>query len=414
MPDFSVIGGGIAGLVVARRLAIAGRTVVLYEASDRLGGTIATHTVGGIDMDAGAESFAMRGGTVAALATELGLSNKIVTPHSGAAWLQPVKGKPVPLPSTSILGIPANPLANDVIGVVGLLTAFRAQLESFVPARAPTTTVTVGSLVQQRMGHGMLNKLVAPVVHGVYSMHPDNLPIDRAAPGLQAALERHGSLAAAVKALRRAAPPGSTVAGIYGGLYRLLNELAADVQRQGVLVRLGERVESVAAVSGTAVIAAPGLLQPTASGRRIVLATLVVEQPRLDMAPRGSGLLVAEGHKHIRARALTHATAKWEWLRKRAQGRHVLRLSYDDEPPSLAETARADAEELLGVPLPLSSVIDFARVEWLRPAPCSAPRGVTVVGEEVAGAGLAGIIAHANRQADRLLGENTSIRAAAS
>ena len=65
--EFTVVGGGIGGLVVARRLAMAGRTVALVEASDHLGGTVARHTVGGIELDAGAESFASRGGTVAGI-----------------------------------------------------------------------------------------------------------------------------------------------------------------------------------------------------------------------------------------------------------------------------------------------------------------------------------------------------------
>ena len=67
--EFTVVGGGIGGLVVARRLAMAGRSVTLLEASHRLGGTVAAHIVGGVDLDAGAESFAVRGGTVAALAS---------------------------------------------------------------------------------------------------------------------------------------------------------------------------------------------------------------------------------------------------------------------------------------------------------------------------------------------------------
>ena len=101
MTEFSVVGGGIAGLVVARRLAMAGRSVTLLEASDRLGGTVARHTVGGIDLDAGAESFSVRGGTVAALAREIGLGADIVEPAQGGAWLQPVAGPPVPLPGFS-------------------------------------------------------------------------------------------------------------------------------------------------------------------------------------------------------------------------------------------------------------------------------------------------------------------------
>src|SRR5688500_4530579 len=87
-PDFTVIGGGVAGMVVARRLAMGGASVRLVEASDRLGGTVSRHTLAGLELDAGPESYATRGGSVAALATELGLGGDLVAPTGESAWLQ--------------------------------------------------------------------------------------------------------------------------------------------------------------------------------------------------------------------------------------------------------------------------------------------------------------------------------------
>lgn len=58
--DFIIVGGGIGGLVLARRLVLGGRSVLLVEAGESLGGTVARHTVAGIELDAGAESFATR------------------------------------------------------------------------------------------------------------------------------------------------------------------------------------------------------------------------------------------------------------------------------------------------------------------------------------------------------------------
>lgn len=391
--EFSIVGGGIAGLVVARRLAMAGRSVTLLEASDHLGGTVARQTVGGIDLDAGAESFAVRGGTVAALARELGLGDEIVAPSPAGAWLQPASGPAVPLPATSILGIPGTPLAADVIAVVGTAAALRAQLDAVIPSLWARKSLTLGRLVRRRMGSAVLEKLVAPVVHGVHSVHPDDLPLDRAAPGLRRALRHEGSLAAAVRHLREAAPPGSAVAGVRGGVHRLVTELAADLETYGVDVQLGRRVTSVEGFEGTVVLAAP--LQPS-GGRKVVLATLVVDSPELDAAPRGTGVLVARGAAGIRARALTHSTAKWEWLRERAHGHHVVRLSYDEEPEGLAQVARHDASALLGVQLP--EPLDVARVEWTRSLV-----GAADVGESVAGSGLAGIVAQAEAHAAGLL-----------
>lgn len=371
---------------------MAGRSVTLLEASDRLGGTVASQIVGGIDLDAGAESFAVRGGIVESLAREVGLGPEIVSPSDVGAWLQPARGTAVRLPATSILGIPGTPLARDVIAVVGLRGALRAQLDALRPALGSAPTLTLGKLVRSRMGSAVLEKLVAPVVHGVHSVHPDALLADRAAPGLRAAVRHEGSLAAAVRSLREAAPPGSAVAGIRGGVHRLVTELAADLATYGVDVQLGRRVRSTAGLAGTVVVAAP--LAPS-GGRKVVLVTLVVDAPELDAAPRGTGVLVARGATGIRARALTHSTAKWEWLRERAHGHHVLRLSYDEEPENLFEVARRDASALLGVQLPDS--LDVARVEWTRSL-----EGAADVGESVAGTGLAGIVAQAEARAAEL------------
>ncbi|KQP70647.1 hypothetical protein ASF40_12945 [Microbacterium sp. Leaf288] len=399
MADFSVVGGGVAGLVVARRLAASGASVTVWEASDHLGGTVARHEVGGLALDAGAESFAVRGGAVQALLVDLGLAGDIVAPAPGPAWLQPVTGDAVPLPATALLGIPADPLADDVVRVVGLAAAERAV--ALDARRVGEVPAMLGPLVRERLGAEVLDRLVAPVVHGVHSQHPDQLPVARAHPGLSDAVANAGSLGGAVARLRAAAPPGAAVAGIRGGINRLVPVLADDLARRGGDIRLGTRVGDLGALDGTVVVAAPGVAAPAAPGRRIDLVTLVVEQDELDAAPRGTGLLVAAGAP-VGARALTHATAKWEWLREAAAGRHVVRLSYDATPADPVAAARADAETLLGVRLPV--LVDAAQVFWVRPAAASTvPSGLTVVGETVAGSGLAGIVAHAERTATELL-----------
>lgn len=402
MADVTVVGGGVAGLVVARRLARAGTDVEVVEASDRLGGPVARHVVAGIALDAGAESFAVRGGTVAALLEELGLGPDIVEPRPGPAWLQPAHGPAVPLPVTALLGIPADPVADDVVRVIGRSAAAEAVRLDALPLAPGSDALSLGALVRSRLGDAVLERLVAPVVHGVHSQHPDALPVSRAHPALPAELVAAGSLTGAVSRLRAAAPPGSAVAGIRGGMNRLIPALAADLEAHGGTVRLGTRIVDVGALPGHVVVAAPGVASAPAPGRRIDLVTLVVEQDELDAAPRGSGLLVAAGAP-VAARALTHATAKWEWLREAAAGRHVVRLSYDTPPADPLGTARADAEALLGVPLPV--VVAAAHVVWTRPAavPAGPPSDALVVGETVAGSGLAGIIAHAERTAAALL-----------
>ena len=414
-PRVIVVGAGIAGLVAARRLVLGGRDVVVLEASDRAGGQLARHTVGGIELDAGAESFATRGGTVAGLAGRLGLGGEIVAPAELPAWLYRADGTAMPLPATSLLGIPSVPMARDVIDAIGMRAAFRAALDLLLPAPVGAKSVSLGELVRRRMGAAVVEQLVAPVVRGVHSANPDDLPLDRAAPGLRSALSREGSLSHAVARLRESSPAGSQVAGLRGGVVVLVDRLLADLDRFGVPVRLGVSIDEVAPdqvrvdgelLHGEVLVAAPGVAADRTPGRTISLVTLVVDQPELAAAPRGTGVLVELGAQGVAARALTHLTAKWPWLAERSGGLQALRLSYDGRlEGGAAEVARAvaDASTLLGIPL--RSPIDADLLTWERAVPRThAVDGMHYVGEAGSGTGLAAVIAQAESEAERLLG----------
>jgi oxygen-dependent protoporphyrinogen oxidase len=449
---------------VTADLAAAGVAVTLVEASDRLGGEVGRHVVGGLPLDAGAESFATRGGTVQAYLDELGLGGDVVLPDPRGAWVQHGAGQAFPLPRTGLLGIPGDLTADDVVAVVGAAgTAEAARLDAAAGDVGADET-SVGGLVRVRMGDAVLDRLVTPIIGGVHSVHPDLLSVDRVAPGLRAALRREGSLAGAVLSVRALAPAGSAVAGLRGGMASLAEALVAELGRLGVEVRLGAHVavldarsvtltrSATATGSGTLTGSARGTGsddvahdehgtaperleadvvvlavgdgagrvlggRPAHAAGLITLATLVLRDDRLDAAPRGTGVLVAPGADGVRAKALTHATAKWPWLAERAGGRHVLRLSYDSpvvtaatSDDELRSTALADASVLLGLPLDPATVEDAARVEWSAPLPqeaagasSSLPDGVVRVGGAVAGRGLAAVIAHARRTAADLV-----------
>jgi oxygen-dependent protoporphyrinogen oxidase len=413
--DFVVVGGGLGGLVLARRLALGGASVIVLEASETVGGTVARQIVDGIELDAGAESFATRGGTVVSLAKSLGLGDDIVEPNSVGAWLQTARGSAFRLPENSLLGIPGSPLAIDVTSIIGMGAGWRAFLEALLPGQYAAKSETLGELVRRRMGSAVLEQLVRPIARGVHSADADDLPLDQVAPGLRGALRSQGSLARAVLSLRESsARAGSAVAGIRGGVFRLVDALESDLSRFGVDVRLrtsatklhADRVSAAGiSISGTVVVAAPALLgHDHDRGHRITLATLVVDQPLLDTAPRGTGVLVAAGAPNIRARALTHSTAKWQWLAQSAGGRHILRLSYDESHSDLPEVARRDAEVLLGVPIPVTAIEGFARAEWYRPNRYTpTPDDIPLVGESIAGTGLASVVARSEALAGSLL-----------
>ena len=476
-----VVGGGISGLLSARLLAAAGHRVTVLEAGTTWGGCVGSHTVAGLTLDSGAESFATRSDAVSALAAELGLEGGIVTPRPGGAWVQLPDG-PRELPKTGVLGIPANPWDPEVRRSLGLLGSLRASLDRLLPASVGTAAgvISVAALVKARMGTRVLERLVAPVVGGVHSADPGLLDVDMVAPGLRDGVRRHGSLAAAVSAQRRGghgpsrqpAKAGSAVAGLTGGMHTLVGALLEDLRRSGVTLLAGVRAESVERIefgeragsagpalgwrvasaagaydAGLLVVAvdgpaAVGLLEqavPGLAGQRppvgpdVKLVTLVLDQPGLDPRPRGTGVLVAPQTPGIQAKALTHATGKWDWLAAAAgPGRHVLRLSYGradgaagqgsgpETDSELLAAALLDASALLDVPitgedivgwdvvrwpgsLPFAAVGHRARVAAIREA-CSAGGGLAVVGGWVAGNGLAAVVSDTKEQIRSLAG----------
>lgn len=422
--DVVVIGGGVAGLVAARQLAHLGQSVLLVEERPSLGGFVARHEVAGIALDAGAESFAIRKGTVAALATELGLGEDIVTPDAAGAWVT-WNGGAAPLPAAGVLGIPGSPLADDVRRIVGWSGSLRAYLDRLMPLLRVRSETDLGDIVRRRMGRKVLDRLVTPVVAGVHSADPGVVDVHAVAPGLTQAMTTQGSLSGAVMALREQAPAGSLVQGIAGGVHRLVEALEADCRfygvrihtatRAGAVSRAGDAGADAAAdvdaprwrveLAGSAAAApaaeatttartvtakavlvatgfrgglrllgeiAPEVLPPADAWPEpasVTLATIVIDEPRLDAHPRGTGVLVGDGTPGVWAKALTHSSAKWRWLADALpMHRHVLRLSYGRGHGAAPEVNRAraleDAGALLGVPLAEASVAGFALTSW--------------------------------------------------
>jgi oxygen-dependent protoporphyrinogen oxidase len=454
-----VIGGGIAGLVTAWELARAGRSVTVLEAGPELGGAIARHRVGGLTLDAGAESFATATSAVVDLITDLGLSDDVVVPNPVGAWVRHTRGS-APLPTDSLLGIPAHPLARDVRRVLGPVGAVRASADLLLPRRLGSAAPTLGAVVGTRMGRAVVDRLVEPVAGGVYSTDPDELEMDSVQPKLRATVHEAGSLARAVRALRAtSARPGSAVGGLVGGLYCLVEALRGALLELNAGIRTGVDVDHIRStddgwhvvVAGAegltaqdVVLAVPGmeigrLLAPlqitvpqTAGATSTVkLVTLVVDEHALDAHPRGTGILVSRHATGVRAKALTHATAKWPWLAQAAgPGHHVLRLSYgrgdEQVPDNLTEVALADASELLGVRLDASTLIDSAEVTWIAalPRPQAGHRaamdrlrkdvrghnGLHITGSMLEGTGLAAVVAGARSTARHLLSVTTQAR----
>lgn len=465
-----VIGAGIAGLSAALDCARVGIRVTVIEASSVLGGSIGSVELAGVRLDTGAESYARRGKAVRELVESLGLGEDTITPSTAGSWLRLSTGKAVPSPAAGILGIPSNPFAEDVRAVIGWSGAWRAYLDRIKPVLAIGEVHNLGELVERRMGTKVLTELVAPVTRGVYSTDPSEIDVTAAIPGLNAALTRTGSLSGAVLTLRGNAPAGALVSGLRGGMHRLIEALEEELlRREGVIIRQSPvtaldprpgggwsvrhgapapadeaEAESTLLEADYVIMAASestarALLSPQleALGTEsklsldpIEIVSLVIDAPELDGAPRGSGVLIAEGSGVV-AKALTHSSAKWGWIAEALSahpGRHAIRLSYGrhGEPSptahlsdaELRRLAVADAASIFGVSLEESAVVDSARTTWTgtRPAAAIGRRqsadqiatairtlpDLDVTGAWLAGTGLAAVVPDALAAAGRI------------
>ncbi len=453
----AVIGGGIAGLVAARDLARSGARVVLLEAEDDLGGRVRGESIDDVSLDIGAESFATRGGAVAALLAELGMSEDIVNPAPLGSWVVTSDAmRAVPLPPAGTIGIPATPLSWATLRALGVLGACRAAVEPLLPPSVGRMGA-LDEVIRARLGVRVLDRLVRPVVLGIHSTDPAAMTL-RSVPGLAEAYKRRGSLILAARDLRASrTAAGGAVAGLRGGMASLVTRLRDELDQLGVTVRTSTRVVALhrddtpaPAASGPAApegkrtpglwristadtaelhadavvlavpehIAARLLGRPEVTPAEVEVVALLVEDPRLDTATRGTGALVAEvaDAPVITAKALTHVTVKWPQRgAERSAGRHVLRLSYGRlgrapetrELDDRAATARAliDASRILGLELSPSSVRGMRRRVWTNSSISHAetshplPPGITLAGDWVSGTGLASVIPGARRAA---------------
>ena len=337
MTSVAVVGGGITGLAAARRLVGAGLSVTVLEGSPRWGGKLAPLWLDGVRLDAGAESILARRPEGPALMAELGLADEMVNPTPARPALL-VGGRLHRLPR-SVLGVPA-----DLRELVELLSADgrrRAAAEPDLPAPGLTTDVAIGALVDDRFGPEVTDRLLEPLLGGVYAGQTRQLSFQAIAPQLYARYRDGGSLLHHAAALARPDDGRPVFAGLAGGVSRLVDVLLADLQRRGADLLNGTAVRSLERDRGrfrlvcgpapaprTVIADAVLLATPaTATGRlltwlspsgqeltelpyaSVAIVTVVVR----GLAERGSGVLVPRGELPT-VKALTYSGTKWAWV----------------------------------------------------------------------------------------------------
>jgi protoporphyrinogen/coproporphyrinogen III oxidase len=204
----AVIGGGVAGLTAAFLLKDAGVAVTVLEGSPRLGGKLLVSEVGGVAVDAGAEALLARRPEGVGVIGELGLTGELEIPGTTAAGIW-TRGQIRALPRRQFMGVPAD---FDELAATGILSAdglARARQDLSLPDSASDGDVSVTSRVGGRFGPEVVDRLVEPLLGGVYAGRCEDLSFEATLPALAQAARGRRSLTQAAASL---IPPSQAVA----------------------------------------------------------------------------------------------------------------------------------------------------------------------------------------------------------
>lgn len=251
--DALVIGGGIAGLSAAWQLTQDGLKPLLVEARGYLGGLIAPGYIGPVQVDLGAETFVPRGVETAQMVAALGLEALAPSGDGARLFLPPNRANGEShwrlwrFLRDAYLGIPADPGADDVVAILGAKAAQRAAQDRHLGSEVGQGTEgeTLAGFVAARMGQAVVDRLVRPIVAGIYTCDPADLATDTVTPGLRQATREHGCLADAVAFLlarsRKATGGRSVDKCVRGGMFQLTAALSQAITTAGgtVLTRVG-------------------------------------------------------------------------------------------------------------------------------------------------------------------------------
>ncbi|MEU5862575.1 protoporphyrinogen oxidase [Nonomuraea sp. NPDC047529] len=450
-----VIGGGISGLAAAwflRQGTSEQVKVTVLEGSPRLGGKLHASEVAGVSVDAGAEAMLARRPEGVELAKAVGLEDDLVFPGTARSAVYS-RGALRQMPKGHVMGVPADLAELAKSGIVSPGGLLRVPLDQILPPTLVRTDVSVASYIRARMGGEIVERLVEPLLGGVYAGRSDMLSLEATMPQVAAVARAERSLLNAARHIVEEAPKNggpvfTTLRQGLGGLPEAVAKASGADVRTGVTVRELHRtehgwrlvagpvpqpevIEADAVILATPGPAAARLLKdevPKAAAElarieyaSMAVVTLAYPIDALAQPPGGSGYLVppVEGRP---VKAVTFSSVKWPHL---AQDLLVVRCSVgrigeehllqrdDAELVSLATAELADVVGVRGLPidsrvtrwggaLPQYNVGHLDRVARVRAA-VSGAAGLAVCGAAYDGIGVPACVATARTAAARIL-----------
>ena len=377
----AIIGGGIAGLAAAYELEKAradGAAVeyTLFEAQDRLGGSLASEIVNGAVLERGPDSFLTEKPAAAELCRELGLGSDLIPSNDAARkTFIVVHNQLIALPDGLMFLIPTKLIPTAMTRLFSLGTKIRMGLELLHPPRRNNNEdESVATLVERHFGAEAVDRLADPLLSGIFGGDAAALSARAVLPRLVEMESEYGSLTLGMLAAHRkmrakakamaqqnGAPDGNVpVAGrrpaargiftsLRGGMQQFVDALAGRLDpecvrcstavsgvvqvRDGWKVTAGERAEYYDAVIMASPAWAAGVLLKDVDAAlseelsaipysSSITVNLIYDQSQIGQLPQGFGFLVpaSEGRAML---ACTFVHRKF--LGKTPVGKIVLR-----------------------------------------------------------------------------------------
>jgi oxygen-dependent protoporphyrinogen oxidase len=237
-PRIAIVGGGVTGLAAAHRLhrLLPSAELRLFEAGARLGGPLSTLRRDGFVLEQGADNFLTRDPAAADLCRELGLADQFIpTSAENRRALVVCRGRLVRVPEGFVLMQPHNLRGILRSPVLGLRGKLRLLAEPLIPRRASEATTdideSVAAFATRRLGRETYERLVEPLLAGIYVADAHRLSLAATMPEFLAAEREHGSLWRGRRATRGdAASSGarySQFLSLANGMESLIDALSA-------------------------------------------------------------------------------------------------------------------------------------------------------------------------------------------
>jgi oxygen-dependent protoporphyrinogen oxidase len=199
-----VIGGGLSGLAAAHRIHERARAqrrpidLKVLEAKDRSGGVLWTDRFDGFTLEGGPDSFITNKPWGIELCHRLGLSSQLVETETNHRRSFVVRnGRLVPVPEGFVLMAPHRLMPILTTPILSWRGKLRFFLDLVIPRRDEEGEESLAAFVRRRLGREALDRLVQPLVAGIYTADPNDLSLKATLPQFLAMERDHGSLIAA-------------------------------------------------------------------------------------------------------------------------------------------------------------------------------------------------------------------------